>query len=136
MRPPLDTALRLLGVGLAAILIWDPRFFFSASLGRLLTAAAAAAAASPLGPLVAAAAAAARRGASAAAAAVGSLMRASPLAGIVLAALACVGLVLAGLLAARAAGLLRRPAFTLLMQSKETTGAEDELAELEEHACF
>lgn len=130
--PPLERALRVLGVAVAAIAIWDPRFFFSASLGRVLSAAAAAAAASPLGPVTAAAAAALRRGCEVAAAAVGSLMRASPLAGIVLAALACVGLAVAGLLAAWAAGQLRRrSAFTLLMQPQETSGAEAELADLE-----
>lgn len=134
--PLLERALRVFGVALAAVLIWDPRFFFSASLGRLLTAAGAAAAASPLGPLVAAAAAAVRRACATAATAVGSLMQASPLAGIVLAALACVALAVGGLVAAWAAGQLRRPAFTLLMQPKETSGAEDELAEIEEPACY
>lgn len=134
-----DHALRVLGVALAAILIWDPRFFFSASLGRVCAAAAAAAAASPLAPLAAAGAAAAGRATAAAAAALGRLLVASPLAGIVAAALACVAVAVVGLLAAQAAGQLRRrPAFTLLMRPKEETfgaAAEEELAQLEEHAC-
>ena len=56
----------------------------------------------------------------AAAALLGRLMLASPLAGIVAAALAGVALALAGLLAGRVLGLVgRRPAFSLLMQSRE-----------------
>lgn len=58
--------------------------------------------------------------AAAAAALLGRLLVASPLAGIVAAALACVGLALAGLLLGRLVGLVgRRPAFSLLMQSRE-----------------
>ena len=67
-----------------------------------------------------------------------SAIAASPLLGIVAAALACVGLTLAGLLALQAIGLVRRrPAFTLLMtpQQGNDGGAASAAAASEYESC-
>lgn len=91
-----------------ALLWWLLGGHIAAGLRRLLLAArhAAAPAAAALGS-----------GAAAVAAALGRLMAGSPLAGIIAAALAGVGLAVGGIVAARAVGLLgRRQAWTLLMQ--------------------
>lgn len=67
-------------------------------------------------------------------AALAAAAAASPLVGIVLAALLCVAVSVVGLVAARALGWLgRRPAFSYLMQSKDEYAAGGE--EPEADAC-
>lgn len=118
-------------------------FLLSACVGeqsgsrRLATALASSAAATAAHLAAAAQAAAASTapasltsangtGAAAAAPPLARLLAGSPLAGIVVAALACVALTVGGLALVQAVGLLRRrPAFTLLMQNREGGEAMD-----------
>lgn len=110
-EPGADVLMKLAACLALALLTWLGSGPVAAALGRLWAAVAPAVAAAA-GRAAAAAATLLR----AAAAPLLRLVAASPLVDIVVAALVCVALATGGLLLAEAAGLVRQPAFSLVMR--------------------